>query len=150
MNKKRWNDSGFTIIELLASSAIVLVAIIGLFVGIQFTENQIFKNYRTRKAILLVSARLEYNNYFRQRYIGFKANPDDIPIYSRSYRLQKLTANRGVDITFDTSIDSLSYSINQNVYKKVRISVVGEWREPTRNNKKHHVMLMEDYYATRE
>lgn len=150
MNKKSWNDSGFTLVELLASSLIVLIAIAGLFVGIQFTENQVFKNYRTRKAMLLVSARLEYHNYFKQKYGGFKLNADDIPIYSQSYRLHSLSYSRNIVISFRTTIDSLDYNVYDNTYNRARVEVTGTWPEPSRNNKNHRVMLMEDYYAAKQ
>lgn len=150
MNNKRWNDSGFTLIELLVSSAIVLIAIIGLFVGIQFTENQLFKNYRTRKAILLASARLEYNNFYLQKYGGFLASDDSMPVYGDNFTLQKTSNGNNVYISFNTEITVEDYSVNLNFYDRRRLVVTGTWNDPGRDGKLRQVRLMEDYYAAKQ
>jgi len=150
MKNRKWNDSGFTLVELLASSLIVLIAIIGLFVGIQFTENQVFRNYRIRRAILLNSARLEYQNFLKQKYSTFLIDDQRMPIYKSSYSLDVLANSRKLDASFDTEIHVSDYAVNLNFYDKTRITVTCKWKEPSRGNKEQKVILMEDYYASKQ
>lgn len=147
MKQKNCKDSGFTLIELLVSSAIVLFAIAALFVGIQFTENQIFRNYRVRRAMLIASGKLEYNNFFRKQKSGFMADPNSTPIYGRSYILDKTPSNRNIDIELSASYSiDYEYGIIDRTYRKTTIVVEGEWNEPSRNNKRQSIKLIEDYY----
>lgn len=147
MKLKNCKDSGFTLIELLASAAIVFFAIAALFVGIQFTENQLFRNYRARRAVLIASGKLDYNNFFRKQKSGFMADPNSVPVYGRSYLLDKTPSGRNVTIEFDTYYNTnYEYGILNRTYRKTTIVVEGEWNEPSRKNKKQSIKLIEDYY----
>lgn len=148
MKEKKCKDSGFTIVELLASAAMVLFAVAALFVGIQFTENQVFRNYRVRRAMLLASGKLEYHNFFRQMRSGFMADPNGTPVYGRNYTLDKTPGGRTIMIDFSSDYNvNYEYSIIDRTYKKTTISVVGQWNEPSRKNKIQKIKLIEDYYA---
>lgn len=147
MKLKNCKDSGFTLIELLASAAIILIAVGALFVGIQFTENQIFRNYRARRAVLLVSGKLEYNNFFRRARSGFMADPNATPAYGRSYILDKTREGRSIDIRFSSNYNiNYEYSIIDRTYRKTTVIVEAEWNEPSRKNKLQSIKLIEDYY----
>lgn len=147
IKNKRNKDSGFTIIELLVVFLIVSFAIIALFTGIGFAENQIFKNYRTRKAILLASARLEYHYLYYKQRGEFLLEPDAIPLYGGSYQFDSISSGRDIEISFDTNYQrTYDYQMMSNSYIKTRIVVEGSWREPSRKNKQQKIILIEDYY----
>ena len=74
ITKTSCKDSGFTLIELLAAFAIVLSALVALFVGIQFAERQIYKNYHNRQAMLIASGELEYQYYRKVIYGNFSVD----------------------------------------------------------------------------
>lgn len=144
---KKFKDNGFTIIELLTVFVIVSFAIVALFVGIQFAENQLFKNYRIRKAVLLASARLEYHNLYKSKTGNFLLEPDDIPIYGGNYQLDKPSFGHRVMVNFNTSyLRNYDYQIMTHNYIKTQIVVEAEWREPSRGNKLQKIKLVEDYY----
>ncbi len=148
---KRWDDSGFTIIELILSSLIVIIAIVGLFVGVQFTEKQVFRNQRIRKAVLLSSGILEYQNFVKQKYSTFQYNGDDVPFYKSGRDFYKLDSGRNLKIFFETSIPNPEdYSFNMQTYLRTRITVQASWDEPSRKNKRQRIRIMEDYYAARQ
>ncbi|MBI9030605.1 hypothetical protein JEZ13_01185 [bacterium] len=148
---KRWDDSGFTIIELILSSLIVLIAIVGLFVGVQFTEKQVFKNQRIRKAVLLSSGILEYQNFVQQKYSTFQYNGDDVPFYKSGRDFYKLDNGRNLKIYFDTSIPNpVEYNFNTETYRRTRITVQASWNEPSKNNERQIVKMVEDYYASQQ
>lgn len=147
---KKCKDSGFTIIELLTVLVIVSFAIIALFVGIKFTENQVFKNGRSRKAILLASARLEFHYFYWKKtgeFLDSFNNADDIPIYGGTFQFDSPSYGNNIDINFDTSIDrDYEYQSLGNNYLRTTVTVKGSWKEPSRDNKIQTLNLIEVYY----
>ncbi len=150
INTRKCKDSGFTIIELLTVFVIVSFAIIALFVGIKFTENQVFKNARSRKAILLASARLEFHYFYWKKtgeFLDQSNNADDIPIYGGTYLFDKPSFGNDIDIKFRTTIyRDYGYQSMGNDYLKTTITVEGSWKEPSRKNETQTLNLIEVYY----
>jgi Tfp pilus assembly protein PilE len=148
INTKKCKDSGFTLIELLVVFDIVSFAIIALFVGIQFAENQIFKNYHYRKAMLLASARLEYHYFYWKKTGDFQdLTPDAVPVYGGEYLLDEPSYNKKVYISFNTKvIKNYDYQSLGNTYMKTTIGTTGTWREPSRSNKEQKIYMEEVYY----
>lgn len=160
------NDSGFTIVELLAVAVIILIALGGLFVGIQFAEKQIQRNYHSRRALLIASANLEYQyylktvklNYFDTNYPAEytgEVTIDGPSLYPRDdYRNvgSKITGSvdSSVSLLFPTGVDD----DGTNLLMKRSVTVVVSWKEPadkkmTSNAERtRYVKLVEDYYET--
>ena len=133
-------DSGFTLIELLVTFGIVLSALVALFVGINFAEKQITKNYHDRRAILFASGALEWQYYKKEVYKTF----DYDGIYIGSVVIDKvdnktISGTVGIDFWEGVSQDNIGL-------KQTTITVEVVWHEPADNNKERKVRLVEDYY----
>lgn len=141
ITKTSCKDSGFTLIELLVSFVIVLSALVALFVGIQFAEKQIYKNYHTRQAMLIASGELEYQYY---RKIVYGEFVPDVTAYGDSIVLdssQKHRVDANIRMGFKTELSEDGFNLPHTI-----VTVEVSWREPADNNKIRTVRLIEDYY----
>lgn len=141
ITKTSCKDSGFTLIELLVSFVIVLSALIALFVGIQFAEKQIYKNYHNRQAMLIASGELEYQYYRKIVYGDFAP---DVTAYGDSIVLdssQKHRIDANIRMGFRTELSEDGFNLPHTI-----VTVEVSWREPADNMKIRTVRLIEDYY----
>lgn len=138
---RKCKDSGFTIIELLVVFMIVSVAIVALFVGIQFAEKHIYKNYHNRQALLIASAELEYQYYRKTIYGAFS---DEASAYGDTVILDDSPQNR-IEARISQSRVSI---VSEDIYQlpQTIVTVEVSWKEPADDNKTRTVRLIEDYY----
>ena len=144
ITKTSCKDSGFTLIELLAAFAIVLSALVALFVGIQFAERQIYKNYHNRQAMLIASGELEYQYYRKVIYGNFSVDNSgfgDSIILDDSKRFR---VNANISRRFQSKLSEDNFALPQTT-----VTVEVSWREPAEDNKIRTVRLIEDYYDSR-
>ena len=76
------NESGFGLIQVLAMTLIVSIALLGLFISIEYAKSHAIENYHTRRALLLAQGYIEevkYNN----RNSGTSSYPHVIPVIER-------------------------------------------------------------------
>lgn len=161
---KQVNDSGFTIIELLVVALINLIALSALFVGIQFAEKQIQRNYHSRRALLIASANLEYQHYLKKVKLNYfdtsypaeyngQVVIDGPSLYPRDdYRDlgQDIggTVSTSVNLLLPTGLDE----DGTTQLMKRSVTVIVSWKEPadkkmTSNKERtRYVKLVEDYY----
>ena len=164
MKIKKINDSGFTLIELLATSVIVLIALGALFVGIQFTEKQITRNYHSRRALLVATAKLEYQFYLKNKKLGYFdfGQPagysgnivlDGAQLYPQndSRRLNH-NVRADVNVSMTQPLPTNAEADGTDLLLKSELSVTVKWKEPADRNmtnnktKERSVTLVEDYY----
>lgn len=156
INTKKCKDSGFTLIELLVVFLIVLIAIGALFVGIQFAEKQVTRNYHTRRALLIASGTLDYQFYLKKKKLGYfdmtqtgglgGALIDGPSLYpsndSRNLQRSITQTTRSNELPALSNFDT----DGTDRLRKTTISVVVEWKEPASENKTKFVKMVEDYY----
>ena len=58
------NTNGFTLIELLAAFLIIVIALLGVYIGIVYAEIQIKRNIVERSALLIASGECDYQYRF--------------------------------------------------------------------------------------
>ncbi len=156
MKQKNCKDSGFTLIELLVVFIIVLVAIVALYVGIQFAEKQVTRNYHSRRALLIASGTLDYQFYLKKKKLGdFDLSQTgglggaliDGPSLYPSNDSRNLQGSITATIKSDELTSLSSFEIDgTDRLKKTVITVVVEWKEPASENKTKFVRMVEDYY----
>ena len=64
-------EDGLTLIEVLAASVIIVVAAIGIYIGILYAESQLNRNYHDRVATLLASGECDWQYYRRVYHDAF-------------------------------------------------------------------------------
>ncbi len=156
MKQKNCKDSGFTLIELLVVFVIVLVAIVALYVGIQFAEKQVTRNYHSRRALLIASGTLDYQFYLKKKKLGYFDLSQtgglggaliDGPSLYPSNDSRNLQGSITATIKSDELTSLSSFEIDgTDRLKKTVITVVVEWKEPASENKTKFVKMVEDYY----
>jgi Tfp pilus assembly protein PilV len=149
------NESGFGLIHVLAVTLIVSIAILGLFMSIEYARRQADVNYHSRSAMLIAQGYLEefkYNN----RSTGIYSRPN-VRTGTETVRLEDYNGKvTTATVTISSSTSGNPYSVSglPNTYRD-EIKVKVSWKEkPTASmssiqNKQHSVMLKEDYYWKR-
>ncbi|MDP8220284.1 MAG: hypothetical protein P9X26_02990 [Candidatus Stygibacter frigidus] len=73
------NESGFGLISVLAMMLIVSIALLGLFISIEYAKYHVIENYHTRRALLLAQGYIEKVKY-DNRNIGLTSYPHVTPL----------------------------------------------------------------------
>ena len=149
------NESGFGLIHVLAVTLIVSIAVLGLFISVEYARSQADKNCHTRRALLLGQGYLEEIKYDHRNYGLYKR-----PQISSQLVSHKLDSRSGNNINATVNVSSSVGGNPESVtgllrtFKdQARVKVV--WKErPTTNmtdvsNKECSVYLVEDYYWKR-
>ena len=156
INSKKCKDSGFKLIELLVVFLIVLIAIGALFVGVQFAEKQVTRNYHSRRALLIASGTLDYQFYLKKKKLGYfdltqtgglaGALIDGPSLYPSN---DSRNLQRSISQTIKSNeLPALSNSEIDGTegLRKTVITVIVEWKEPASENETKFVRMVEDYY----
>ena len=60
-------QGGFTLVEALVLTLVIVVLVVSVYIGVVFAEKQLLVNYRDRVATLLVAGELEMEYYRSSR-----------------------------------------------------------------------------------
>jgi len=146
------NESGFGLIHVLAVTLIVSIAILGLFMSIEYARAQADLHYHTRSALLIAQGYLEeikYNNKSNGIYSRPRVQPGTESVTLENHNGKKTTAI----LTIESSIIGNPYSLIG--YNRDYVKIYIRWKEnPTSSmnsiqNKSHSIMIQEDYYWKR-
>ncbi len=147
------NESGFGLIHVLAVTLIVSIALLGLFMSIEFARGQADANYHTRSALLLAQGYLEeikYNNRNNGVYTR--------PTVGTLTTTKTIDSNKGrsviATITVTSSTTSNAFSVGLNRYRDGAYVTVSWKEKPTvdmtnSQNRTRSIMMQEDYYWKR-
>lgn len=69
------NDKGLSLVEVLVASIIVVMAALGIYVGIIYAESQINRNYHYRVAVLKASGECDWQYYNKAYFDMFDGFP---------------------------------------------------------------------------
>jgi hypothetical protein len=145
----RQTDSrGFTIIEVVITGVISVVAFLALYTGIIFAEGRLVRDYHIRAAILQVSGELDIQTYWLYAYgVPRDCRNKEVIIDDPGTMNGHVIAGR---MNLETPMDA-SETIGQSgeaKYKRVVVNV--KWSEPTLNFKSQTVRMREDYYLKKD
>jgi len=133
------NEQGYTLIEALISSMIIVVIIITIFIGIVFAEKQLSRNYHDRVATLHASGELEWQYYYRKTFNRFNIAGEKNVTIDLLPRNKVLPGKMGIVLTAgeeNVGVASMTFSTLE-----VKVS----WTEPG-DKKLRTVVLKEDFY----
>jgi prepilin-type N-terminal cleavage/methylation domain-containing protein len=133
------SESGMTLLEVLATSIIVAVALISLYTGIIYADKQVQRNYHDRVATLHASGELEWQTYFFKNYKTFELYTNKnviLDVMPRGRTLNGQMTTRLIE-TFENPLGTIV------PYKILEVSVV--WIEPG-DMTQRRIVVREDYY----
>jgi hypothetical protein len=134
------DESGITLIEVLATAIIVLVALAGLYIGIIYADKQVQRNYHDRVATLHASGELEWQTYYKKNYKVFS-------LFSNRPVLLDDTLDDGRVLNGFMSVrvipTSETVAATYIPYDILEISVT--WTEPG-DKKSRKIVVREDFY----
>ena len=122
------NTNGFTLIELLAAFLIIVIALLGVYIGIVYAEIQIKRNIVERSALLIASGECDY------QYRFYRANNKQLNhnryLPSREVTLDVLENGEEIKgfVSMQTSNETEIALGDMISYK--RVSIVVSWSEP--------------------
>ena len=134
------NNKGLTIIEILAAFLIIVVSVVGIYLGLLYAESQLNRNYHERVAALLASGECDWQFY---NLLTFKQVDSFITreVVLNSYEgtgqnpltgFMTMRIEEGVDLVFGKSLN----------YVTIIIEVV--WNEPLLGERK--IAIQEDFF----
>jgi Tfp pilus assembly protein PilV len=145
-------ESGFGLISVLAATMIASVAILGLFMSIEYAKSQADLNYHTRSALLIAQGQLELIKY-NNRNSGTYGRPVAANI-TTSENLDDFNGrNVLATLTLTSTIGGNPETVEQlRDTKKDMVWVEMSWREKKTADPgastpdAHHILVQEDYY----
>ena len=134
------NDKGLTIVEVLASFAIIVIAVVGIYLGLLYAESQINRNYHERVAALLASGECNWQYYYRvtfrefDTFIGREVTINSFPgtDYPPLKGIMTMEINNNTDIIFGRTVP----------YQTIRVQIA--WNEPLLGEKV--MVVQEDFF----
>ncbi len=133
------SDGGFTLISVLLEGIIILIAFIGLYIGILYAEATLVENYHNRVAILLASGELDHQMLRIERTGNPRVFvPKTVTIdEDGSHHLNGTISMRTwMDTDSSTGFASMEFHA---------VEVTISWKNPA-NKKNQKVVLREDYF----
>lgn len=120
------NDKGITIVEVLVSFVIIVIAVVGIYIGMLYAESQIYRNYHDRVAALLASGECDWQYYFRTSFREFD------PFDSREVIINSHPGTNKPPLTGTMTmeiIDNRDLVFGRTLsFKTVRVQIT--WNEP--------------------
>lgn len=150
------SESGFGLIHVLAVTMIVSIAVLGLFISIEYARRQADVNYHTRRALLLAQGHIEQIKY-NNRNLGSYGRPS-LPQYTSTEDLEDDNLrNIMATVNVTSSTGGNPYSEQNGLLQVYRDEL---WVEVTWQEKEtadlggelprtYSVKLREDYYWKR-
>lgn len=138
------NERGVTLLELLATAAILSLLIITVYIGVMFGERMSVRNYRDRVATLIASGELD-RQYFINRYNAFD-NQQMFDLFSgREVVIDHIGKNAKLlgALSVTTRAEVEHNGLQQYPYNVLIARV--EWKDPLSKEVKF-IQLREDYY----
>ena len=132
-------QDGFTLIEILISTLVLVAAIVTIYIGVVYAEQQLLNNYRDRVASLLASGELEMQNFYFKRSNGFRMHSGKDVVIDVLPRNKVLNGRLSIDRKRDTEFSGGSLLEYQYLLVTVK------WIDP-KSGKERYVTMREDYY----
>jgi len=139
MIKRLNNQNGITLIDVMATTAIMAFALISIYMGIMYAEKQMQRNYHDRVATLAASGELEWQFYYKESYKTFDL------FSGRAVVLDNLARGRTLNGSLSVrKSDTYESPFGVNVPFQVLEATVA-WQEPG-DKTTRSVVVREDFY----
>jgi len=134
------NNQGLSLVEVLAAFLIIVVAVVGIYLGLVYAESQLTRNYHDRVAALLASGECDwqyYNKTFRGAVVPFLNKEVIINDYPGTDNpplkgIMRMQLSDEVDVVSGKTLR----------YQKLLVEVV--WNEPLLGERR--VLVREDLF----
>jgi hypothetical protein len=134
---------GFTIVEVVATGVISVVAFLALYIGMVYAEGRMNRDYHTRSAMMIASGELDIQTYWIHTFK--KMNNERRVVSAVIDDSNNGLAIKGkAELTPYPIVDDEIIS-DQRLYF-MRITSKVSWKEPSLENEVLSVQLVEDYY----
>jgi Tfp pilus assembly protein PilV len=139
MIAKLRNESGITLLEVLATAIIVVVALISLYTGIIYADKQVQRNYHDRVATLYASGEIDWQMYYYKNYKTFDL------FTNRTVLIDRLAEGMLLNGVMSTKVtDTFETPFGINVpYTILEVSVT--WVEPG-DKTSRKIVVREDFF----
>jgi hypothetical protein len=135
-----FNESGMTIVEILISFVIIVIAVVGIYLGLLYAESQINRNYHDRVAALAASGECDWQYYYKTTYRDYDYfGAREITI--REYPDQNRPPLRGT-MTMEISENTELIEGRRVRYETLVIQVT--WEEPLAGQRV--MVIQEDFF----
>ncbi|MEN6444630.1 MAG: hypothetical protein ABFC98_01135 [Candidatus Cloacimonas sp.] len=132
------SQEGYSLAELLIVAIVIAVMVLTIYIGIEFAEKQITRDYRQRIATFILTGELEkqYTLYMKEgTFHTFK----DVPVIIDQTKEMTITGRMYV-----TAQKEEEYYLN-NTYGFYYVIGEVRWVDPV-TEKEHYVRMREDFY----
>ena len=133
------NEKGITLLEILATSIIVAVALISVYIGIIYADKQVQRNYHDRVATLHASGELEWQTYYYKNYKMFDLGTAKTVVIDELDKGKLLKGQMTVRTT-ETFENPFGTVVPYNI-----VEVTVQWTEPG-DRTPRRIVVREDYY----
>jgi len=133
------NARGVTLLETLATAAILAFAMISIYTGIIYADKQIQRNYHDRLATLIASGEMDWQYYNLYAYKDFAIVPARTVVLDNLARGRSLYAQVSVSKT-ETFESPFGLYVP---YKILEVAV--KWTEPG-DKTQRKIVVREDFY----
>lgn len=135
------NDKGLSLIEIIVAAVIIVVAAVGIYIGIIVAESQLNRNYHYRVATLLASGECDwqyYNRVYFDQFDEFLGGRDVVIDYYEGTDQDPLIGTMTMDLTENFEI------VFGRTMRYMTLSVQIVWEEPLVGERV--VVVKEDIY----
>ena len=134
------NNKGLTIVEILAAFLIIVVAVVGIYLGLLYAESQLHRNYHDRVAILLASGECDwqFHNLLTYNQIA--------PFLAREVVLNPRTGTGRPPLTgmMTMRVEEGSDLVFGRTLTFMTVIVEVTWNEPLLGERR--IVVQEDYF----
>ena len=133
------SQGGFSLIAMIVEATVLLVAFLGLYIGIVYAEAQLVQNYHTRVATLLAAGEVDQ----QIRYIKLTNEPRPIGLKTVTIEQYPDGSRLQGTMTLNHYLDEDLSSADPLVFHVVEVQV--RWRNPA-DSKTRSIMVREDFF----
>ncbi len=135
------NHNGLSLIEIIVAAVIIVVAAVGIYIGIMVAESQLNRNYHYRAATLIASGECDwqyYNRVYFDRFDEFISGRPVVLDYYEGTDQEPLVGTMTMDLTENVEI------VFGRTMRYMTLSVEIVWDEPLVGERV--VVVKEDVY----
>jgi hypothetical protein len=132
------SEKGVTLLEVLATGIIVLVALISIYTGIIYADKQVQRNYHDRVATLHASGEIEWQTFYMKNYKVFDT------FSSRTVLIDKLKRGNLNGQMTERKVETFENPFGVSVPYNI-LEVTVSWVEPG-DNRTRRIVVREDFY----
>ena len=139
MIQKLKNQQGITLLETMATVAIMAFALVSIYMGILYAEKQMQRNYHDRVATLAASGEVEWQFYYYKNYKTFDLFSNRKVVLDNLARGKTLNGSLSVSIV---ETDESPFGVNVP-FTILEAKVT--WQEPG-DKTTRSIVVREDFY----